>query len=173
MWSVATKRPLGRPILVSRGQIVRSVALSPNGRYLATGDNSGAVTLWDAGTHARIWTSRQAHHIFSVAFDPDGRALVTGDAGGNVAGWDVATGDRLAPSRHIGGPVYGLAFSTDGSTIAAAAEPEATLIPSFVVESSSADLARRLCDEVNGNLTPGLWSKYVGRTPYEDVCPTS
>jgi len=173
VWSLATKRPLGKPIVVSKGHIVRSVALSTDGRYVATGDDSGAVTLWDVDTHARIWTSRDPHRIFSVAFDPDGRALLTGDAGGNVAGWDVATGHRLAPNLDVGGEVFGLAFESDGSTIAAADQPNATLIPSFVVESSPAELARRLCDELNGNLTPGQWSTYVGHTPYEDVCPTS
>jgi WD40 repeat protein len=173
VWSVATKRPVGKPILVSKSHIVRSVALSPNGRYLATGDDSGSLTLWDVDTHARIWTSRDHHRILSVAFDPDGRVLVTGDAGGNVAGWDAATGLRLSPNLDVGGQVFGLAFTSDGSTVAAAAQPTATLIPSFVVESSPAELARRLCAEVSGNLTPGQWSTYLGRTPYEDVCPTS
>ena len=173
LWSVAKRHPVGIPLLASKGRIVRSVALSPNGEYLAAGDGSGTVTLWDVNTRRQVWRFREAHSVLSVAFDPDGRALVTGDASGNVSGWDVATGRRLSPNLHIGGEVYGLAFTSDGSTVAAAAEPNAALIPAFVLESSPAELARRLCGEVNGNLTPQQWSTYVGRVPYEDVCPAS
>ncbi len=71
------------------------LALSPDGRVLAAGDNDGRVILWDARTmrrigaplHAGDWTTREA-------FSPDGRRLaVVGGAGSGaqVVVFDLAT----------------------------------------------------------------------------------
>jgi len=173
LWSVDNGRRVGDPILSTSGRIVRSVAVSPNGQLVAAGDGSGTVTVWDVRTHSQVWRTRVGHAVLSVTFSPDGATLVSGDDAGNIRGWYVATGTPLAPSYHIGGDIFGLAFTSDGSTLAAANEPSATLISSFIVEDASQELARRLCREVNGNLTESQWSTYLGRIPFQDLCPSS
>ena len=45
LWDVATGTPLGDPLTGSDGAVVYSVAFSPDGLTLATGDSS-AVRLW-------------------------------------------------------------------------------------------------------------------------------
>ena len=57
---------------------IRALALSPDGRYLAAAERSGAVALWDPETTALLW--REPVHraaLHSVVFTQDGSQLST------------------------------------------------------------------------------------------------
>jgi len=98
---------------------MRSVALSPDGEWAATGSWHGKDTrVWNARTGALVETlpGGDAH----VAFSPDGRWLVTGTAE-EYGFWKVGTwqpGLRIArDDPGVAGP---LAFSADGRYLAIA-----------------------------------------------------
>ena len=95
-----------------------SVAYSPNGRHIATG-NDGTVEVWDVESRERIATldSRGAR-IWSLAYSPDGRYIAAGSLDGTVRMWDVATRDGVtleSPDSQVGPVTY----SPDGRHIAA------------------------------------------------------
>ena len=135
LWDVADPaypRPIG-PILTAGGSVgqatvgVSSVAFSPHGHLLASGDYGGLVQLWDVTDPAHPRTLGLAMtsddvQVYSLAFSPDGRTLATGDYGGEVRLWDVADPAYLRP---LGQPLTGggvevnsVAFSPDGRTLA-------------------------------------------------------
>ena len=98
-----------------------SVAFSPDGRTLASGDFEGTVRLWDVATGRQVGSPLTGHTgpVLAVAFSRDGRTLASGGDDGTVRLWDVATG------RPVGGPLTGhpgavlsVAFSPDGRTLA-------------------------------------------------------
>ena len=107
------------------GQQVRSVALSPNGKILATGDatsdSSGSIRLWSVHTHrmrALLRTS-DLGPVLAVAFSPDGNTLASGSAGGKIRLWDVRTHRQLGKElTGTQGQVNSIAFSPNGSTLA-------------------------------------------------------
>jgi WD40 repeat protein len=81
--------------------LVRGVAFSPDGRWLASaageereGGQAGEVMIRDARTKQVVHALKPAASTFCVAFSPDGKRLATG--GSNIVQvWDVATGQQL------------------------------------------------------------------------------
>jgi WD40 repeat protein len=71
------------------------VALSPDGKLLATGDGSRAL-LTDLASGRTLHTlDGHADTVNSFAFSPDGRLLATGSADRTVMLWDVASGQAI------------------------------------------------------------------------------
>ena len=74
-----------------------TMAMSPDGELLATGDSRGLVLIWklsDGEVVHRL--ADHEHRVFSIAFSPSGDLLVTGSTDKTVRVWDVATGQPHA-----------------------------------------------------------------------------
>ena len=98
---------------------VLSVACAPDGRGLAAGHPSGAMTLWHRGKEmSRQVLAGHRRGVCAVAFAPDGRTLASASPDGRIKLWDVATGREVqAFDAHRSG-VWAVAFSPDGRTLA-------------------------------------------------------
>ncbi|RCV47696.1 WD40 repeat domain-containing protein, partial [Marinitenerispora sediminis] len=109
---------------------ITSVAFSPDGSTLATGEAVGA-RLWDADAGEETADlPGPADYVTSVAFSPDGSTLAAGTAvdtagvvdgsdGGALRLWDTSTGDEAGTLTEHDSTVDAVAFSPDGTVIAA------------------------------------------------------
>lgn len=96
-----------------------TVAISADGKLIASAHADGTVWLWNALTGKSM-------HIFStqsqvgpmLSFAPDGTMLATGGASGVIKLWDVQTGQELRALRTVHGNVGSIVFAPDGSTLA-------------------------------------------------------
>jgi WD40 repeat protein len=97
---------------------VGSMALSPDGRTIASGSFDCTIRLWDAETGEAKLGGRplegHAKAVKSVAFSPDGSTIASGTDDNNIRLWDAQTGEE---KRHADA-VFSVAFSPDGSTVA-------------------------------------------------------
>jgi WD40 repeat protein len=122
-----------KPLLTIEGHQgwIRAVAVSPDGKTLASCGNDNAVKLWNASDGKPIQTLEgHQSHVYNVAFHPDGMRLASCDLKGVVKDWDLKTfkSDRDLDAKalykydtgfmaDIGG-ARGMAFSADGTKLA-------------------------------------------------------
>lgn len=78
---------------------VTSVALSPDGRYLAAGSLDKVVRIWDTES-SQLIDRFEGHSdsVYSIAFSPDGKNVISGSLDKNIMLWDV-NGQARASSR--------------------------------------------------------------------------
>jgi WD40 repeat protein len=79
--------------LLGHTGMVRGVALSRDGRLLASGGVDGSIGLWDTAS-GRLRTTLHGHtgQVWCVALSGDGRLVAGGCDDGMVRVWDTASG---------------------------------------------------------------------------------
>jgi RNA polymerase sigma factor (sigma-70 family) len=128
VWELANGEQ--RYVLKSGGAYLRSLALSANGRWLASlaQDNAGAysVRLWDTATGLAVHrVAGDQKYLEEVVFAPDGKMLATVGST-EIRLWDAATGRELRRIPSGGWSRQRIAFAPDGKTLATAVRNSGT-----------------------------------------------
>lgn len=106
---------------------VSSVAFSPDGSIIVSGNEDGTAWVWNRHTGKHIQTFKISVSILSVAISPDGKTIATGNGEESEMGsigttlLDITTGKYL---KSFGGPheVLSVCFSPDGKTLASSGD---------------------------------------------------
>ena len=97
---------------------ILSIDFNLNGDWIATGDVSGQVQIWNIATGQpyRTW---QGHSLWTkaVCFSPDGTRLASGSYDFSVKVWDIETGQCLQVLSRHQNVVTALAWSQDGRVL--------------------------------------------------------
>ncbi len=112
---------------VGHGSSVRGLAISPDGRWLATSGHD-TIKVWDAKERHLVRTIKTAGtYARDLAFSPDGR-MIASSGGKTVDLWDLATGQRIRTFKGHRESVLSIAFSPDGKLLASGSIDESAKI---------------------------------------------
>lgn len=103
---------------------INTVAVSPDGKTIASGSRDGMLKLWNLDQNAGGTTPTSGRSLGgdlygenAVAFSPDGKLLVSGSDDNSIRIWDVDQGKLLHTLKGHSAWVSDLAFSPDGKTL--------------------------------------------------------
>jgi WD40 repeat protein len=121
VWSDGKGRSLPSP----HRNFVDALTVSPDGRFLTSGDIDGVVLRWDLSTDRYEKLDLGTDGVNTLVTAPDGVAVVEGDLNGGVFVWDTRRRVRqvLRAGADISDPsndpemVVTMTISGDGSTI--------------------------------------------------------
>lgn len=106
---------------------VRAVACAPDGRFIASGDDSGRIVLWDVEIGEQVNTAQPSRDewIRALIFTPDGKYLLSAGDDCTIRGWHVPSLESAFEPGHgvwHSAPVRALALSSDGHTLVTGSE---------------------------------------------------
>lgn len=113
------KEPL-REIALPGGTKMLIVAMTYDGKTVASGGFGGDVILWDvsSGNQLKSWKAHSGEPIASLAFSRDGRILATGSTDSTIKLWNVPAGNLLQTLSGHKSTVSALSFDSDGNKLA-------------------------------------------------------
>lgn len=121
--------PLPKPqqrgeMLRGHGGPVRDLALSPDGRRLASAGHDRVLKVWDIEARTCLQSIEAAGggRMFAVAFSPDGEQAAMAGDGGRIHLCDIQTGKVRTDWQAHDREIRSLSFSRDGRTLASAGE---------------------------------------------------
>jgi WD40 repeat protein len=115
----AASQPPYRLLQSGHTSSIQALALSSDGRWMASGGYDKTVIVWNAATGEEQWRlTGHSDTIIALAFSPDGGRLASASTRGRVKIWDVQRGVS-SYSANMHSAVRVIAFSSDGQLWAA------------------------------------------------------
>lgn len=105
--------------ITAHSKTVVGIAVSKDGKWLATGSADNSIIIWDADTYQQV-KKIELHkgQVTTLDFSPDGKSLISGSTDKTLRLWDVATGEEVRNyNSEFKQGIYQCKFSSDGKML--------------------------------------------------------
>ncbi len=100
---------------------IRSIAFTPDGKYLLSGSMDQTVRLWDPHSGAQVRVLKgHVDQVWAIAVAPDGRSVASAGQDRSIRLWEIATGKEIKRFTGHEKGIWGVAFAPDGKRLASA-----------------------------------------------------
>lgn len=109
---------LAKSIFAETFSAILSVAFSPDGKFLVTGDMNGEIRLYQVADWKQLFTYKaHADWVTSIAFSPDSRIFASCSDDQTIKLWNVTTGECLKILRGHEKGIWSIAFNSNGQAL--------------------------------------------------------
>lgn len=120
---------------------VWSIAVSPDGSRIASGDDDGSINFWSIAGQNLGSIKAHSDVVKTLAYFPDGRTIVSGGKDGTVGVWNALNGAQVARlTDHSAGQILTVAVSPDGKWIAAGGDGNTAVIWNAATDRAAATI---------------------------------
>ncbi|MFN6562534.1 MAG: NB-ARC domain-containing protein [Nostoc sp. ChiSLP01] len=104
---------------------IHSVAFSPDGKLLATGDTNNQISLYQVSDGKQLLVfAGHTDWLWSVVFSSDGRILASGSQDQTIKLWDIETGRCLTTLYGHKGGIWSVAFCPNSYILASGGQDQ-------------------------------------------------
>jgi WD40 repeat protein len=104
--------------LWGHSDFVRSISISPDGQYIASGSLDKTINIWRANDGSLVRTiNAGSSYIYSVCFSPDGQYIASSGVG-NIKLWKTNSGNLVRNFKGNDNNAWSINYSPDGEYIA-------------------------------------------------------
>jgi WD40 repeat protein len=149
--------------------LARSVAFSPDGSLVATGQYDGRILLWSTSTWQRVGRAVEAHEgrVITLGFSRDSRTLASASEDGTVRLWDVGTQTPIGSPLIVGHGAWTSAVLTpEGSHLIAVSDRGRGVSWNI----SPPAWSQHACAVAGRELTAQEWSDALPGRRYRRIC---
>ena len=124
-WNIANQSGAEPELIQGHANLVDSISLSIDNRFVATASYDGSVLLYEYGNPIAIATFRNSTWLASIeergmAFNSDNKLFAYGDGGGGITVYDLVSKQQFGEKlKGHSGDILSLAFSRNGNLLAA------------------------------------------------------
>jgi WD40 repeat protein len=103
VWEYSS-RQLYYPPMKGHSKFVTALAISPDGKIIASGGEDSKIFLWDSKTGKQIGNSLEGHigPIYHIAFSPDSELIVSSGLDGTIRFWSTKTQKEIREPINTG-----------------------------------------------------------------------
>ena len=166
----ATRTPAASSCVCDTDDQTRSVAFSPDGRLVATGQFDGRLLLWSTARLAPVGRPVEAHEgrVITLNFSRDGRTLASAGAGRDRTA--VGRGQPEAGRRTAGRRPRRVGLRGPHARRRASASPSPTRGTASAGTSPRQAWKRHACRVAGRELTAREWQDALPGRPYRSIC---
>jgi WD40 repeat protein len=141
----------------AHGDTIFDLAISSDGKLLATAGGDKLVKIWNLETHTEV-AKLEGHtaQVLTVAFDGEAKQLLTGGADQQLSLWDVKTKERIATLGKHTAAINAVAWTPAGPAMVAVTDAGSLLrytgFKSHTGAQSSESAQERKLEAVNSTL---------------------
>ena len=108
--------------LYGHSSTIRAIAISPNERLMASGDDHGNIKIWNWQERQEIDELNVSLPVRTLAFSPDSKTLVSGGDDCYIKLWNSDTRTEITTLEKHSQPINTVVFSPDGQMIASGSD---------------------------------------------------
>ncbi|KIJ10804.1 hypothetical protein PAXINDRAFT_119273 [Paxillus involutus ATCC 200175] len=150
---------------------VCSIAVSTNGKFMASASRDKTIRLWDTSTFTQIGPTLQCDvEVWSVAISPAGSHLVSGgDHGRNITLWNATTCEKAIELEGHSNDVRSLEFSPDSARVVSGSTDKTVIIWSTTTTTTTT--TGKSHPDIITSITLSPNGKFMASTSHDRTVP--